>query len=325
MYAKQTTGGSASYATCLGSMSETYAITGMAPGGYDVAFVDPSGLHTTTRTTATVVANRTTSAVDADMPQVTAIVGTLVDGVSNVPIANGCAMLYAPGGGYVSGSYRCTDAQGKFVIDGIAPGHYLLAYYDPTARFRTLWFDGKPDQGSASVVTVTADTITTIGAARVATFGSATGIVRNADGTLASNVCVYANDMEGQYTGIGTCSDATGRYTLAGLLDGPVQDRLLPAWLGCDEPILVSPAKQRAERDTDHDRGSTDDHVAGRDPHHRRRLDATRPGHERHRELRQQLRPPQLDQPVGRRPRRRDDPAIRRAAWHRPVRPRARR
>ena len=236
IYASQTSGGTASYATCLGATGDTFAITGMDPGAYDVAFVDPAGLHTTVRHTATVVANRTTSGVDADMPQVTAIVGALVDAANSAPVPNGCVMLYAPGGGYVSGSYRCTDSQGKFVIDGIAPGRYLLAYYDPAARFQTVWFDGKPDQGAASVVTVTAGTITTVSTARVTTSGSATGIVRKADGTVAPDVCVYADDMAGQYTGVGTCSDATGRYTLAGLPTGQYKIAFYPPGSGSTSP-----------------------------------------------------------------------------------------
>ena len=188
VYATQTSGGSASYATCLGGSSDTYAITGMASGSYDLAFYDPFGLHPTVHATATVVAGQTRSGVDGQMSELTSVVGGLVDSATSAAVVNACVMLYSPGGGYVSGSYRCTDSNGRFVIDGVAPGQYLLAYYDPAARFNTLWFDGKPDQGSASVVTVAANTITTVATARVATFGSATGQVVNADGTPAANI-----------------------------------------------------------------------------------------------------------------------------------------
>ena len=228
IYATQTSGGSATYATCLASGSSTYAITGIAPGGYDLAFYDPAGLHATVHATATVVANKTTGGVDGNMPEVTAVVGSLIDAGTSGPVANGCVMLYAPGGGYVPGSYRCTDANGNFVIDGIAPGRYLLAYYDPAARFATLWFDGKPDQSSASVVTITANTITTLGAERITTSGSATGLVRNADGTPAVNVCAYADNLSGAYTGVGGCSDTNGRYTLAGLPAGQYKIAFYP-------------------------------------------------------------------------------------------------
>ena len=47
--------------------SETYAITGMASGSYDLAFYDPFGLHPTVHATATVVAGETRSGVDGQM------------------------------------------------------------------------------------------------------------------------------------------------------------------------------------------------------------------------------------------------------------------
>ena len=233
VYATQTGGGTASYATCLTDGADTYAISAMAPGTYQLAFYDPAGLHPTVRTTATVTAGHMTTA-DGAMGQVTAIVGSIIDAANSAPVQNGCAMLYAPGGGYVSGSYRCTNAQGDFTIDGIPAGKYLLAYYDPSARFKTTWFHGKPDQRSASVVTVSADTITTAGAERVTTFGAASGIVRKADGSPASGVCVYADDLAGRYTGVGTCSDDAGKYTLSGLPAGDYKLGYYP--LGTSEP-----------------------------------------------------------------------------------------
>ena len=233
VYATQTSGGSASYATCLSGSSGTYAITGMAPGSYDLAFYDPAGLHPTVHETATVVAGQMTLGVDGQMSEITGVVGSLVDSASGAPVVNACVMLYAPGGGYVSGSYRCTDSTGRFVIDGVAPGPYLLAYYDPQARFDTFWFDGKPDEGSASVITVAQNTITTVGTARVATFGSATGLAVNSDGTPAVNACVYADDLSGQYSGVGACTDSTGRYTLAELPAGQYKIAFYPqGWTG---------------------------------------------------------------------------------------------
>ncbi|HWT92405.1 MAG TPA: cutinase family protein [Solirubrobacteraceae bacterium] len=228
IYATQTTGGAATYATCLSSASDRFAITGMSPGTYEVAFFDPAGLHPTLRRTVTVAAGRTTLGVDADMGQIASVVGSIVDATTSGPVANGCVMLYAPGADYVPGSYRCADADGRFVIDGVAPGKYLVAFYDPAARFETVWFDGRPEKGSAAVITVAADTITTLGAQRVSTFGALSGRVLDGDGAPMSGVCVYANDLTGRYTGVGGCSTTDGRYTLRGLKGGQYRIAFYP-------------------------------------------------------------------------------------------------
>ena len=220
VYAKQTGGGSATYATCISGAEYTYAITGMDPGTYDVAFYDPSGMHHTMHVDATVTDGRTTTTVDGAMPEITGIIGTVVDASSGKPIANGCVMLYTTGGNYVAGSYRCTNATGTFVIDGVNPGTYALAYYDPAARFLTQWYSGQSTRKTAAAVVITNGVTTQVGPERVKIQGSITGIVRNADGSPAADVCVYADDLDGKYTGVGGCSDSTGRYTLYGLLAG---------------------------------------------------------------------------------------------------------
>ena len=229
VYATQTSGGTNTYATCVNPADGHYAIVGMAAGGYDIAFYDAAGLRVTTHQTTTVTAGHVTFTADGVMPEVTGLVGTVLDSVSFVPIPNSCAMLYTPAGSYVSGSYRCTDASGRFIIDNVPAGTYKLAFYDPYGRFGTQWYDGKRDEGSASAVTITASTLTTAGAARVTTLGSATGVVLNADSTPAAGTCVYADDLAGHYSGSGSCSDQAGRYTLTGLASGQYRIAFYPS------------------------------------------------------------------------------------------------
>jgi hypothetical protein len=238
VYATQTVGGAGHYATCVTSADGSYGLTGLATGSYDIAFFDPAGLHITTHVAATVAAGVTTTGVNGVMVEVTGVTGTIVDGVSSAPIANGCVMLYTLAGDYVSNSYRCTDATGRFVIDGVTPGSYKLAYYDPAARFVTQWYDAQPTQATAGSVTVAANLTTTVGPEHVTTFGAASGVVLDAVGAPSPNTCVYADGLTGIYTGVGGCSDATGHYTLAGLKAGqykiafypPGQTGISPYW-----------------------------------------------------------------------------------------------
>ena len=130
---------------------------------------------------ATVVSGRTT-APDwlPGCGEITGIVGSLLDADSSQPIVQRVRDALAPGGGYVTKQLPLyTRTPPRSIRDRWDRARQLLARLlrPPSARFNTFWFDGKAGRASASVVTVNNNTITSVGTARVKTFGAAAGIV----------------------------------------------------------------------------------------------------------------------------------------------------
>ena len=171
-------GSSATAATCT-LANGSYFISGVTPGSYDVAFADTNatGVYTTqwyngatggaaTQSEATAVTvpagGGTRNGIDAAMSLVPYgnVSGVVTDTSSN-DLANICVYLY-PVGGSSSAAASCTLANGSYVISGVTPGNYDVAFADTyaTGVYMTQWYNGATGgaatQSGATAVTVPA-------------------------------------------------------------------------------------------------------------------------------------------------------------------------
>ena len=207
-----------------------YQLPVAAAGSYDVAFIDGNGTHFTTwsgnvtvQSTATAVPvtlNHLTTE-NVAMGEITAITGTVTDSVTAAPIANVCVYLYAHGGARTADPGVCTGSSGTYVLPVAATGSYDVAFLDTSGAHATQWSSGQDFQAQATAVTVTANHLSAGTNAAMRAFGAISGTVT---GTGNTATCVYADYASGPkallYTGVGSCTNASGVYTLPNLLAG---------------------------------------------------------------------------------------------------------
>ncbi len=223
--------------TCTNAAGN-YVMAVANPGSYDVAFFDPFGRYFTTwsggsttqagATAVSVVSGQVTSGAGAAMTSVVApgIAGSVTDSVTHAPLAGICVYLYTTAGVRTSDPGTCTNAAGNYVMAVANPGSYDVAFFDPSATYLTQWSGGSYTQAGATAVTVTAGQLTGGVGAAMSMPGSITGTVTHASGGGAyASVCVYADNAPtgsstGSYTGIGSCTDSTGSFTLSGFAPG---------------------------------------------------------------------------------------------------------
>jgi acid phosphatase len=217
---------SAAYATCT-SASGDYSIGGIQPGSYSIAFTDPAGTHLTqwyngqssqaTAATITLADGQTDSGLNAALPELTGLSGTVTDARSGVPLAGVCVYLYDA----VTGSRNavpgiCSDSSGGYVLAAPA-GLYKVAFFDPSNLHVTQWAGGVSSEATAATVTVVSG-VTTGGANASMTemTGVAGKVTDSSTGQAVSGVCVYPYSTSGVRTAdSGTCTDANGNYVLS--------------------------------------------------------------------------------------------------------------
>ena len=226
-------GGYAGAGSCSGADGR-YAVQGMPAGDYKVAFFDPSGRHVTAwfngkathgaADTVTVVAGRLHSSVDANLSRITSVGGTIRN-TTGSPLAGVCAYLYRLDGTY-AGFGACSGADGRYLVQNMPAGDYRVGFYDPAGRHVTGWYRSGGSTSSAvtpdeadTVAVASGSSVETIDA-RLSGIGSITGIVTDPSGAPRTDVCVYADRLDGSYSGIGGCTGADGRYTLNDLPEG---------------------------------------------------------------------------------------------------------
>jgi uncharacterized protein YjiK len=157
------------------------------------------------------------------------VVGSVVDDATSAGIAGICAYAYPVGSNGPAANASCTQADGSYELDGVAPGQYNIALSDPTGVYPSVWIAAGPsgqstDRASASVVAVTGGGSVTVPAARLApvTNGKVTGTVTDAvSAGPIGNICVYlyphGNSAAASYA---TCTNADGTYVIPAVATG---------------------------------------------------------------------------------------------------------
>jgi hypothetical protein len=232
------------FASCSDAAGH-YTVSGVPAGSYQVAFADPAGLHDTqwyqgsptqAGSTAITVGSAAVTGIDAVLTAQTSVQGTVTDSVSHAPLGNVCAYLYRASDGGYSGYGTCTDAAGQYVLNGMPAGSYVLGFYDSTGQHLTQWSAAKATKAAADPFTLTqGQSLTGVGASMDA-LASISGTVRNASAQPVSNVCVYADDATGSYTGLGSCTDSSGQFTITGFAPGSYKIAYYPPGTASPSP-----------------------------------------------------------------------------------------
>lgn len=230
----------------IGSCTEAdgrIVMQGMAPGSYELAFADTTALHatewfgdsTTRDGAATIELAEGTIVTDAHaaMAPITTVVGHVTDSASGDPLTGVCAYLY-PVGSEESAGASCTFDDGRIAIQGFPQGEYVIGFADTSGLRATEWYGGSYNRADATVIDLTTAWARLDLDVAMDFTGSVTGLVTDELGEPRADVCVYAGNLDGTYTGIGSCTDATGSFTLMGL--NPVDVKL-----GYYPPGMASP------------------------------------------------------------------------------------
>jgi endonuclease/exonuclease/phosphatase family metal-dependent hydrolase len=168
----------AAYATCTGA-DGTYWIGHVPAGtGYKLAVSDPSGTHLTQWWTGTAGGAATfdagaqlpatpggTVAASATLAPVATggVAGTVTD-TSGAAVGGACVYLYPAGDDSAAAYATCALSDGTYRLDGVAPGDYQVAFFDPTAAHATQWWTGTTGgaatQAGAATVTIGQSVVT---------------------------------------------------------------------------------------------------------------------------------------------------------------------
>ena len=208
---------------------------GLPAGAYDVVFDDQAGPYMeqwyngkTTQASANSVAvtlGSVTATANIAMQRGGSISGTVTDSVSHAAVPGSCLAIYASGGNQDYAGSRCTDSSGQYTSPGLATGSYKVEFYDGSgAGHLPQWWNNKPDQASATSISVTLGVNTSAINADLQLGGKITGTVTDAvTHAGVPNLCadVYRAGALGTI-GAG-CSDSTGAYTAVGLPTGNYQ------------------------------------------------------------------------------------------------------
>ena len=242
-------GGSSPTASSCTLANGSWELAGLSAGSYDVAFADPNatGVFSTqwyngttggaaTQSGATAVTlsgGQAIGGIDAAMSLVAygSVRGVVTD-TSAHDLANICVYLY-PVGGSSPTAASCTLANGSYVISGVTPGSYDVAFADTNATgvYSTQWYTGSTGgaatQSGAVPVTVLAGggSVSGIDAAMsILPYGNVSGVVTDTSAHDLANICVYLYPVGGSAPTAASCTLANGSYEFYGLTAGTQYD-----------------------------------------------------------------------------------------------------
>ena len=209
------------------SRSGTYRIVGLRTGSYRISvfpncFADSVNLRSVTLPhSVSVTQGKVKAGVNASLLAGGSIAGQ-VTGPGAAVVPGACVEAFQIPGGLVASVE--TDADGNYLVTGLAPGKYTVEFGDPScsdgaAGLGIQWYNGASGSGSATVITVTAGKTASGVNSVLPADGTITGTVTGQSAAKLSGVCVSAVPAAAGEAAIFTVS-AGGSYTLDGLLPG---------------------------------------------------------------------------------------------------------
>lgn len=207
-----------------------YSVGDLDAGDYYVRVDVPDGTYADTyapsfvdRTHATRFHVEDVTTVDVQLVPGAVVSGRFVESITGAPMPDVCLYAHtARGYGAGQSGDGCSDAEGRYQVQGLPPGLDLRLHIAPndwSSPYVEQWYDNKPDLETATPVILSAATPRTIDA-KIDLGGTITGIVRSsatASGVV-SGVCVttgfFHTRMGGTEPYPSACTGRDGRYRL---------------------------------------------------------------------------------------------------------------
>ena len=208
---------------CAGATG-VVTVDGVWPGSWNVDVSDPNGAHWTTTVDNVGFERSVTTRTSAALDPAASITATVRDATTKQPVL-ACVRVADPQGHGIFPSRACqyTDEAGKIVIGPVEATTVQLFVQPLDDTHGALWVaeqGGTGDQRDARVVTAEVGRPVSLPFIEVGPAGSISGTVRDrATGEPVYQMCAYPFAFDPRLGGdFGSrCSDAAGRYTIAGL------------------------------------------------------------------------------------------------------------
>jgi len=222
IYARSRSAGFGSAFTVTGR-NGGYKLVGLTTGKYEIEYFRcrNHGNYLPVRRSVQLKLGGTVSGFDTVLPLGAVVSGVVKNGQGN-PVSGICVEV---NGRRSSGGAR-TRSDGSYSIDALPTGSYTVAFSGGcgnTGSYVSQYYNGQPNQGSATPVQLTAGQTTTGIDATMQPGATITGVVTGAGGSKLSNVCVGISPLPGQ--GLGFFFDRlaftkNGSYTVQNLTPG---------------------------------------------------------------------------------------------------------
>ncbi|OFE14191.1 hypothetical protein BA895_11230 [Humibacillus sp. DSM 29435] len=206
----------------------------ISPGRYVAEFSDATGRFATeyngnrtdvSKAPVLVVRRNAVTRVGASLAVGGQLSGRAVDATTGMSLASACAYAYfGRTDRYVRAVSTCSDASGRWSIKGLPAGTFTVGVFGPGSMQPT-WAYGAASQQQAHLFPLSGGAKRSIGPVRIASLGSVTGVVTDANGGPVANAWI---NLDGRFPGragpgegpLSAHTDAAGRYTVSNVSPG---------------------------------------------------------------------------------------------------------
>jgi hypothetical protein len=214
-----------------------YSIESLPPGTYFVRFTAGStglapqwyrGVYDVgAATSITVGYGDRVTGIDADLAQGGTISGVVTD-TARKPLAACVWATPSDQPRFITDDYRgCTDARGRYTISGLPTGAFKVSFGPNNAVYIPEWYNGAPDEASATPVRVTVGQNLTGINARLTLGGTISGTITDAaSGQPLEGACATIAVWDSRVDDMmdppreTSCAGPDGRYAIVGLPTG---------------------------------------------------------------------------------------------------------